>query len=264
MKKILTYAACALFFAAGLCAFAAAPATSPFDGTWRTDLGNSKFSPKPTGFYISQGWYHCDSCSPAVTAKADGTDQAVTGQIYDTISITVVDPNSISVVEKKGGKAISEQTRSVSADGKTLTVKVTDHPMNSDQPETFEGIAKRQGTLPAGVHATSGDWILEKESGSDNGLTSTYKVNGDELTMTSTDGVSYTAKLDGTDYPVKGAYGWDTVALKKIDAHTLEETDKHDGAITDVSKVSVNGKTMTVADDDKLDGRTETFVAHKQ
>jgi hypothetical protein len=264
MKKANSRATWTLFFAAALCCSAISLAQSPFDGTWRTDLGSTKFSPKPINFYISQGWYHCDSCNPAITAKADGTDQAVIGQPYDTTAITIVDPNSITVVSKKAGKVISEQTRSVSSNGKTLTVKITDHPMNSDKPETFEGIAKRQGMLPADVHATSGDWILQKESGSDNGVTSTFKSNGDELTMTAPDGVTYTAKLDGADYPVKGSYGWDTVALKKIDAHTFEETDKRNGTVTDVSKITINGKTMTVVDEDKLTGRTETFVSHKQ
>jgi hypothetical protein len=263
MSKLKSFVVWALFLAPALCFCTVSLAQSPFDGTWRTDLGNTKFSPKPINFYISQGWYHCESCNPVIDVKADGTDQAVTGQAYDTISVTVVDPNTISVVTRKTGKVIAEQTRTVSADGKVLTVKTTTHPMDSDQPETFEATAKRGGIAPSGVHATSGGWILEKESGSANALTTTYKLNGDELTMTEPTGVSYTAKLDGSDYPVKGSYGWTAVSLKKISANTIEETDKRNDVVTDVTTMKVNGKTMTAVDENKLTGRTTTYIAHK-
>ena len=156
-----------------------------------------------------------------------------------------------------------EQTRTVSADGKTLTVKTVDHPMNSGQPSTYDSVAKRSGVAPSGVHATSGDWIIVKQTGSGSELLTTYKTNGDEVTMSDPTGAGYTAKLD---YPVHGAYGYDAVSLKKINAHTFEETDKRDGTVTDVSTmtISANGKTMTVVDTDKFNGRVDTYTATKQ
>jgi len=125
MNRTTRSLVCALFVLAGVCASQGAPAQSPFDGTWHTNLAQSKISPKPNVFYLSQGWYHCVSCNPTYDAKADGTDQAVTGQAYDTVSITEVDPKTISVTTKKAGKVVYEQTRIVSADGKILTVKST-------------------------------------------------------------------------------------------------------------------------------------------
>ena len=243
---------------------AASVAQSPFDGTWKTNMAQAKFSPKPNVFYTSQGWYHCVSCSPTFDAKADGTDQAVSGMPYDTISVKEVDANTLAVVTKKGGKVVGEQTRSVSADGKQLTVKTTSHPMNSDQTVTTEASAKRVGLKPSGVHATSGEWAISKVTQSDNGLLTTYKTNGDELTMTSPTGESYTAKFDGQDYPVKGAYGTDAVSLKKIDDHTIEEIDKRGGKVIEVTKMTVTGKTMKIESTNKLTDRTNTFVATKQ
>ena len=74
---------CALFSFAVLCAAAAAHAQSPFDGTWRVDLAQTKFSPKPLTFYTSQGWYHCTgSCNPSYDVAADGQDHAVAGHSY--------------------------------------------------------------------------------------------------------------------------------------------------------------------------------------
>ena len=267
MNEIKQYVVCALFAVAALCAVTASRAQSPFDGTWRTDLSQTKFSPKPLSFYISQGWYHCvGSCNPSYDVAADGEDHAVAGHSYDTVSVTIVDPHTITVAGKKDGKAMYEQTRTVSADDKTLNVKSTSHPMNSDQPATFETTAKRSGIAPSGVHATSGDWIIQKESGSANALLTTYKTNGDELTMTEPTGETYTAKFDGNDYPVKGDFGVDAVSLKKVNDHTIEETDKRGGTVVDVSTmtVSANGKTMTIVDSDKLTNRTSTYVAAKQ
>jgi hypothetical protein len=264
MKKMKQYVYCALLALLALCAVTVTRAQSPFDGTWKTDLSQTKFSPKPLAFYISQGWYHCVTCNPTFDVAADGQDHAVTGQSYDTISVTIVDPNTISIVTKKGGQADYEQTRSVSADGKTLTVKSTGHPVNGGAATSFEAMAKRNGMAPAGAHATSGQWIVQKETGSDNGLLTTYKMNGDQFTMTAPTGETYTAKFDGADYPATGAHNYNAVSLKKVNANTIEETDKRDGKVVDISTMTVNGKMMTVVDNDKVTGRTSTYVAKKQ
>jgi len=266
MNRMKQHFCCALLAMVALCASTAAKAQSPFDGTWKTDLSQTKFSPKPLAFYISQGWYHCVTCNPTFDVAADGQDHAVTGQSYDTISVTIADPHSISVATKKGGQADYEQTRTVSADGKTLTVKTTGHPANGGAPTDFDTIAKRNGPVPAGVHATSGQWIILKQTGSDNALLTTYKMNGDQFTMTSPTGETYTGKFDGADYPATGTHYYNAVSLKKINANTIEETDKRDGKVVDVSTmtVSANGKMMTVVDNDKVTGRTSTYVAKKQ
>ncbi len=46
---------------------------------------------------------------------------------------------------------------------------------------TSTATAKRTGVKPSGVHATSGEWQIVKVEESDNGLTTTYKVNGDAI-----------------------------------------------------------------------------------
>jgi len=264
MNRFQRYVVCSLFLAAALGAAAVSRAQSPFDGTWHADLAQTKFSPKPVTFYISGGWYHCVSCNPVIEIPADGQDHPVSGHAYDSMSVTIVDPHTIKVVGKKGDTVMFESTRTVSADGKTLTVKVTDHPMDGGAPTTFDTVARRSGMAPSGVHATSGNWVAVKQSGSGTELVTTYKMNGDELTMTAGSGETYTAKLDSGDAPVKNAYGWDAVSLKKINDHTIQETDKRGDTVTDVSTLTVNGNKMTVVDDDKINNRTSTYVATKQ
>jgi hypothetical protein len=264
MKKPLQYSAYALLFTAALWACATSHAQSPIDGTWHINMAQAKLSPKPNVFYISQGWYHCVSCSPVVEVKADGTDQPVTGQAYDSLSVKEVDAKTIAITLKKAGKAMSEQTRTVSANGKTLTVKVTAHPMNGDQPVTSESTAKLIGVAPAGVHATSGSWQVLTVKESDNGITETYKTSGDGVTYSDPTGETFTAKFDGTEAPVTGAYAYNTVAVKKIDAKTIEETFKRDGTVVAVVKLTANGKTMTREVINKLTDRTSTYTATKQ
>lgn len=264
MNKTERFTAYALLFAAASWAPAVSRAQSPFDGTWHTNIAQAKISPKPNVFYLSQDWYHCVSCSPAIDVKADGTDQPVTGQAYDTLSVKVVDDKTIDLVTKKGGTVDFEQTRTVSANGKTLTVKTTSHPMNSNQPVNAEVTASLVGIAPSGVHATSGNWKIEKVKESDNGLTETFKTNGDELTLSDPTGVSFTAKLDGTDAQVNGSYTYNTVSLKKLDPHSIEETEKRDGTVIEVNKLTVNGNTLTIVSTNKLTDRTSTYTATKK
>jgi hypothetical protein len=265
MSKIVRYVACALFFPVVLCVPAVSHAQAAFNGTWRVDLAQAKFSPKPVVFYIANGWYHCVNCDTPFTVPADGNDHAVSGQPFDSVSVTIVNPQTISIQSSKDGKVIGEQTRTVSANGKTLTVKGTDHPENSEKPVTYEAMAVRDGIAPSGVHATSGKWVIKKVSNSANALLTTYKVTGDQITMTDPTGDTYTAKLDGQDYPVKGSYGWDGVSLKLVDAHTIDETDKRGGKVFEEDKMTVssNGKTMTITSTNPNSGRVSTYVAHK-
>lgn len=57
----------------------------------------------------------------------------------------------------------------------------------------------------------------------------------------------YTAKFDGKDYPATGFPNADSVSVRRIDANTIETTQKKDGKIVMLilSKVSKGGKTRT-------------------
>ena len=264
MKKNRFVLSSVYFLALFFSVTAVSQAESPFAGTWKTDISQTKWSPKPLVFYISGGWYHCVTCNPAFDVAADGQNHAVAGQSYDTIAVSIVDPHSISATTMKDGKVMYEQTRTVSADGKTLTVHTTQHPKDSDKPLIIDTKAKRDGVLRPGVHATSGRWIIEQQKGSDEAFLTTYKVDGDQITMTSPDGESYSATFGGGDSPYKGAYGINAVSVKRLGPNKMEETFKRDGRVIDVVTTTVSGKTATVVDDDKLTGRTSTYVTKKQ
>ena len=124
---------------------------------------------------------------------------------------------------------------------------------------------KRVGMLRRGVHATSGNWVPLKFTDTEADLSFTFKSDGDQFSMTDPTGDSYTAKFDGNDYPYK-SYGANGVSLKKVDAHTIEETDKRDGKVVGVSKmtVSADGKTITIVAHDPQRDTSSTFIATKK
>jgi hypothetical protein len=246
-----------------------ATAQSPFDGTWKIDTNKIDFPKKPDVFLLQNGMYDCKTCTPPYQVKADGTDQPVSGHPYfDTVAIKVVNDHEIEETDKKSGKVVSTSTTTVSSDGSTLMFTFSDSSnTNGGPPVTGKGEATRVAKGPAGSNAISGSWRTTKwESLSDNATTWTYNVSGDQLTMTSPAGQSYTAKLNGAEAPMKGDPGVTSVEVKMLGKDTLEETDKRDGKVIGVWKMTVaaDGKTAKASYDDKLQERATDFIATKQ
>jgi hypothetical protein len=245
-----------------------AAAQSPFDGTWKWDVNKVDWSKKPDVYLLQNGMYQCKSCVLPINIKADGQDQKVTGHpYYDTMAVKVINDHEIEITQKKDGKAVVTNNITVSPDGKTATFEFSDSSATNAAPVTGKGEEMRVAAGPAGSNAISGSWRMTKmENMSDNGIQWTYKVSGDELTMTTPTGQSYTAKMDGTEVPYKGDPGITTVSVKKMGKDTLEETDKRDGSVIGVMKSTVNsdGKTMRIVYDDKRTGQTTKSTATKQ
>lgn len=241
-------------------------AQSPFDGTWMTKLDTAKFPTKPDQYSLKDNMYECLSCVPKVSVKADGTDQKVTGHpYYDTVAVQVKDASSVEIIEKKDGKVMFTDDASVSADGKTLNEKFTD--TTGTQPVTGEVTSTRIKPGPAGSHALSGSWRTSKVNTiSNNGLTVTYQGTADGLKMSDPNGNSYDAKFDGKDYPIQGDPGHTLVSLKRIGDDTIEETDKRDGKVVGIYRMTVSkdGKSIQAEYDDKQRGTKTTFTMEKQ
>jgi hypothetical protein len=263
MKKLLIVGLATLLLMPVL-----ASAQSAFDGTWKIDLNKAEFPKKPDVYLLQNGMWQCKTCVPPIDVKADGQDQQVTGHPYfDSIAIRVVNDHEIEETDKKNGKTVATSTMMVSSDGKTLTFTFSDSSNTNAAPVTGKGEAMRVAKGPDGANAISGSWRTTKmESLSDNGLMWSYKVSGDEITMTAPTGQSYTAKLNGPEAPFKGDPGTTSVSVKMMGKNTLEETDYRDGKAISVAKMVVapDGKTMKLMVDDKLHGSKSEFMAMKQ
>lgn len=244
-------------------------AQSAFVGTWKTDVSNNLQMPaKPFEYEVNKGVFTCKTCVPPVTVPADGQDHAVSGHpYYDTVAVKVVDANTIEETDKKAGKAVTTTSYKVSSDGGTAIFDSSDSSASSGAPVQMKFEEQRIASGPAGSHAISGSWKAVKFlSASDNGLLVTWSLSGNTLKMTTPIGQSYAAPLDGTDVPFVGDPGQSSISMKKIDDHTIDETDKRDGKVIGTARltVSADGKTMRVVWKDLLHGMDGSFTNVKQ
>lgn len=106
-----------------------------------------------------------------------------------------------------------------------------------------------------------GTWKLDAAKSSGNTAvpkseTRTYAASGDGIALTwervSADGkknsVKTTFNYDGKDYPVTGSPDFDALNAKRIDANTIESTQKRMGKDVGTTRrsVSADGKTLTL------------------
>ena len=110
-------------------------------GTWKLNLAKSKYSPGPapksatltleaaegavkrTGESVdAEG----KKTSYSWTAKHDGKDYPVTGsERYDAVSLKRIDDHTSEIALKKSGKVLTSAKRTLSKDGKVMTLTIT-------------------------------------------------------------------------------------------------------------------------------------------
>ncbi len=227
-----------------------------FDGTWIVDF-QAAMPTKVNVWVVKDGMYRCASCSPAIEVKADGKDQAVAGQGFDTISVEVVDSKTVREVEKKSGEIVSDEKFSLSGDGETAT----------DEFGNWKLTLARVGKAPAGAHGLSGSWKpVKMEAVSERELLVSYKLEGDVFSMKRPTGQAFEAKIGGGDAVYRGDAEIDGVAVKRVGAGSIEETDKKGGKIVSVTTLTVagDGKAMKVVVKDASDGSVNEFVMQRR
>jgi hypothetical protein len=245
---------------------AAAFASSIFDGTWTARIDSVKVTGKPDVYVIANGTYSCPSCDPPLSnVPADGAWHKITGHAYyDEIMVHVVDPKTVEISQRLGGKLSGVDTLQLSADGNAFTGKFTGY--QGAKPVTGEYTEKRVAAGPAGSHALSGSWLQDQMSSANDAMRKVaYAMTADQFTMEA-NGQSYAAKFDGKQYPVVGDPGQTRVTLKKIDDRNVEETDYRQGKVVDEVRLAAaaDGKTILVTDKDLAHGQTSTIILDKQ
>jgi len=244
---------------------AAALASSAFDGTWKTRLDSMRVSGTPDTFQVAGGTYLCSSCTPIIQVPADGAPHSVSGHpYYDSVAVRVLSPSSVEIIDRKLGREVYDMTYVVSADGTTLTAKLSDK--TGAQLALVSFTARRVAAAPGGAHAVSGSWQPDQLSAANDAVrTITYRMTPDDFSM-QWNGQSYSARFDGNQYPVAGDPGHTTVTVRKIDEHTVEETDRREGQVTDEIRMAAaaDGRTMVITDQDMQHGQTTTMMLEKQ
>lgn len=108
--------------------------------------------------------------------------------------------------------------------------------------------------------------IVKRVNQSENALVATLKVEGGTFSFADPTGQSYVASLGGTPAPWRGGLTNDMVSVRRVGEDTIEQTDTHDGKVVEVTRftVSGDGKTLTIAIENKGNGSVRQFVAHRQ
>lgn len=129
----------AVTLAGGMLAVAA-DASSSADGTWTLNLARSKFGSGPAPKSEMRTYLHLGQdmtlrvngiaadgsmVSWQTKYRYDGKDYPVTGStVFDTLSVKRVNANTTSYEAKKAGKVVLTGARTISADGKVLTLSI--------------------------------------------------------------------------------------------------------------------------------------------
>jgi hypothetical protein len=94
--------------------------------------------------------------------------------------------------------------------------------------------------------AFNGTWKTDPSSIHDTGKPIVIALKGGMFSC-SCSNPAYTVKTDGEDHPVTGHPGFDTVAVKIVDDHTIEQTLKKAGKVVETLTVTAaaDGKTAT-------------------
>jgi hypothetical protein len=243
-------------------------AQSPFDGTWVAKLDSVQFPKRPERYSLQNATYECSTCIPIINVKADGKDYPVAGSPYfSTIAVQVVNDHSIQITEKQADRTVYSETDTVSSDGNDLVARITDSAAADGEPVTAVETYKRTSQGPAGSNPISGSWQAEKiEASSQNGISVTYHSIPDGLQASNPGGEGYSAKFDGRDYPIHGEPAHNTVSLRRINANTIVETDKQDGAVHYKLRMTVSrdGRSMKVKETDNERGTQITYLMEKR
>jgi hypothetical protein len=151
-------------------------AQSVFDGTWRVDPNSAQFKGSDR-FLLQNGMWHCESCVPKLSIKADGKEHKVTtSPYYDAATVNEVNDHTVEINSKINGKPSGTNKMMVSDDGKTLT---TEWSFVSESGQTGSGkyTSERIGEAPAGANKVSGTWQPNKvEDASESVSVISYKV----------------------------------------------------------------------------------------
>ena len=239
------------------------PAADPFAGTWKLNLAKSKFTGQQTKIEdLGQNRYKFTGGADSDTITADGTDQPY----HDgtTHAVTMETPNVRKTVVKKDGKILSTYTWTLSADGKTMTLKGTQYKPDGTA-EDYGGASQRigsgtgwTGTWESTDYKVSSPFEAVISAYQGDGLSISYPAYKDVLNM----------KFDGKDYSENGpnVLAGSKSSGRRVNANTLEIADKIRDKVVDKAtwKVSKDGKTLTVVAHNTGQPNAQTAVFDKQ
>jgi len=259
-KRIFLLLLAACLVAGGLCA-----ANDPFLGNWKLKPSKSKLSDQMKVEKVEANKYAFDFVGEgnAEPIVIDGTDQPASGGT--TLSVAAERPDAWKVIRKKDGRMLLTANWKLSKDGNTLTDEFTGMAANGSA-STVNYVYKRKGT----GSGFAGTWVSTNMAVDFDYVLQFRPYEGDGLSIDdSYSGLTRNLKLDGKDYPNLGqsAVIITTSALRLLDEHTLELTDKRgNGEVFRTQEIKLSSDLKTLMITQHIPGRTEPniFVFERQ
>ena len=217
----------------------------PFSGKWKLNMEKSKLVGEQIKIQdLGGNKYQWTSSKGSYPITYDGTDQQVS--LGRTISMAPEGTNSWKMVIKRDGRVVSSMMHTLSADGKAQTITGTETKPDGTTSDFTDVWKKVSGGSGWGGTWESTDFKFNSSDEYDiepyegDGLSFNTPAYKDVLSM----------KFDGKDYEEKGpnvAPG-SMSSGKRVNARTLEVTDKVKGQVVDHTtfEVSPDGKTLTL------------------
>lgn len=249
----------------GVCAalaLVAAPCfgAGPWDGTWKLNEAKSKMTGYTFTIEAKGNMMHISSGSASYDFACDGKAYpTVSGQ---TLTCTGSPAEGYHNVTKFGDKILYESHRTLSTDGKTLTVQGTEtRPDGSTQ--NYTNVYNRE----SGTSGLVGKWVNVKSQGVAGTVVIETKGNWVKLYFPE---YKMTAEgtMDGSNIAVTGPEvppeTWTTV---KMEGHKLQYSDKYKDKIQDEGVMTLSADGKTLVDEEWAPGKMnekQTIVYDRQ
>jgi hypothetical protein len=235
-------------------------ANGSFVGKWKVNPEKSSLHDQMKVTSAGTNRYAFDFGGGAEFIVANGTDQP--GLEGSTLTVTPEAPRTWRVVRKKDGRMEISAIWTLSADGNSLRDDFTGYPSNGSSFTIHYTYARIAGTS-----GFSGTWDSTSEkAGRDEMEIQPYE--GDGLSFTNqTRHSTKVMKFDGKDYPVKDPNAPDaTSSARRVDAGTLEFTEKRKGKVADTQHIqlSPDGNTLTMTIQPANGRRPNVFVYERE
>jgi hypothetical protein len=231
-------------------------ANDPFVGEWKLNPSRSKLTDQMRVESIAANKYAFDFGGGSETIATDGTDQPA--NFGTTLSVAIEGPDSWRVVRKKEGRILLTAAWKLSKDGNSLTDDFTAIESNGST-SNVKYVYKRT----AGTSGFAGTWESTSETVNFVFVLQLRPYEGDGLSFIDpSDEVTKNVKFDGKDYPNVGpnAAPGSASSLRRVNAHTLEMTDKINGKITATQQIKLSSDLKTLTITAHTVGRSEPSI----
>lgn len=228
-------------------ALAAAYGADPFLGAWIFNPAKSDVKRGLLVEYAMDGdRLKYSSGGVEYAARFDGRASALIGlSTHATVSLKRLDDHRVEATYKRGETVVNTSTLVVSPDGRLLTVTSVSTRPNGERPSLINVYQKISGTQEG--DPLLGTWERNPMKSLGNAQAQIrYEAEGSGVKF-SGGHIEYSAGFDGRDYPVRGSVLSDTVSLKRVESHVLEEIWKAGGKVVNTVRrvVSPDGRVMT-------------------